>query len=257
MFPWVLLLIHQYASHAITQNLSGNYVLFFTAQTIFPPATALMGITTTTWWAQRKALGLQTNPQGYHKIVLLKLLMIRPVRSLWQWHWRIVRPRHEWWLSEMLILHPIIMSKTMRISISSSISIDWASKQDQSINLTPRQVTKRVLVNPTTESMNVIFVITVVTIPFCADHGIIVWYIDVGKLMKFVSRHGFYYSICVYHCCAWVFELRKSSKDSSQTNLPAILPNWNGDSIIKFLSSMIMTKIAYNSCATKTTIGSM
>ena len=55
-------------------------------------------------------------------------------------------------------------------------SIDWASKQDQSINLTPRQVTKRVLVNPTTESMNVIFVITVVTIPLLVlITGIIVW----------------------------------------------------------------------------------
>jgi hypothetical protein len=30
-----------------------------------------------------------------------------------------------------------------------------------------------------------------------------------------------------------VFELRKAQKDSSQTNLPAILPNWTADSIIK------------------------
>jgi ABC-type uncharacterized transport system involved in gliding motility auxiliary subunit len=166
----------QYASHAITQNLSGNYVLFFTAQTIFPPATALTGITTTTLMSTTKSAWASTNPQGISQNNFTQTandpagpLPLAMALENSQTKARMVIVGDADFASDNYVQNYANLDFFVN-------SIDWASKQDQSINLTPRQVTKRVLVNPTTESMNVIFVITVVTIPLLVlITGIIVW----------------------------------------------------------------------------------
>jgi ABC-type uncharacterized transport system involved in gliding motility auxiliary subunit len=166
----------QYASHAITQNLSGNYVLFFTAQTIFPPATALTGITTTILMSTTKSAWASTNPQeiAQNNFTQTDNDPVGPLPLA-------VALENSQTKARLVIVGDADFASDNYVQNYANLdffinSIDWASKQDQSINLTPRQVTKRVLVNPTTESMNVIFVITVVTIPLLVlVTGIIVW----------------------------------------------------------------------------------
>jgi ABC-type uncharacterized transport system involved in gliding motility auxiliary subunit len=166
----------QYATHAITQNLSGNYVLFFTAQTIFPPATAMTGITTTVLMSTAKNTWASTDPQetSQNNFTQTTNDLAGPLPLA-------VALENSQTNARMVIVGDADFASDNYVQNYSNLdffinSIDWAAKQDQAINLTPRQVTKRVLVNPTTESMNVIFVITVVAIPLLVlITGIIVW----------------------------------------------------------------------------------
>ena len=166
----------QYASHLITQSLSGNYVLFFTAQTIFPPKTVLTGITSTILMSTTKSTWASSNPQQISQNNFTQTASDYPGPLPLA-----VALENSQTKARMVIIGDADFASDNYVQNYANLdffvnSIDWASKQDQAINLTPRQVTQRVLVNPTNESMNVIFVITVVAIPLLVlIIGLIVW----------------------------------------------------------------------------------
>ena len=166
----------QYAAHVITQNLTGNYVLFFTAQTILPSTTTTTGITTTVLMKTAKSVWASTDPQAIAQNNFTQTasdlagpLSLAVALENSQTKARMVIVGDADFASDNYVQNYVNLDFFVN-------SVDWASKQDQAIDLTPRQVTNRVLVNPTTESMNVIFVITVVSIPLLVlITGLIVW----------------------------------------------------------------------------------
>jgi len=166
----------QYATHLITQNLSGKYVLFFTAQTIFLPTKALTEVSTTVLMSTTQSTWASTDPQAIAQNNFTQTAndLAGPLPLA-------VALENSQNNARMVIVGDADFAADNYVQNYANLdffvnSIDWASKQDQAINLTPRQVTSRVLVSPTTESMNVIFIITVVTIPlFVLITGIIVW----------------------------------------------------------------------------------
>jgi ABC-type uncharacterized transport system involved in gliding motility auxiliary subunit len=156
----------QYGIHPITQRLDGIVTVFPTSRSVSASATTPSGIslvelvkTSANSWGETDLSSLQDNQLQYDEGADYPgPVSLGIAASKTETKARVVVFGSSFFATDQN--YSTYANGDLLIN-----SIDWAAENDQLINLTPRSVTQRVLIPPSTIYINLVFLVVVILIP--------------------------------------------------------------------------------------------